>query len=203
MTDKSKLVVTITVLLLTMIVSAALYNTYKDRVDPSTGELTKTAQLENQLPVSPSTPESTNALAMKATDFTMQDSEGNDVLLSSFKDKPVVLNFWTSWCSHCKAEMPRFEEAYKKYGDQVQFIMLNAVKSEKNRDDGRTFIKNSEYTFPVFYDVDGKAMTLYTIRGFPATIFIDKDGNIVEKSLGELTSEKLDENIQKLIEASK
>lgn len=199
MTDKSRLAVTITVLLLTMIVSAAIYNTYKDRVDPTTGELTKTAQLEDQVPVSPDAPESLDALATKAADFTMQDADGNDVLLSSFKGKPVIVNFWTSWCSYCKTEMPRFEEAYKKYGDQIQFIMLDAVKSEKNRDDGRIFIKNSQYTFPVFYDMDGKAMTLYAIRGFPATFFIDKDGNIVERAIGELSSEKLEENIQKLL----
>ncbi|MEA5136248.1 MAG: TlpA disulfide reductase family protein [Candidatus Fimivivens sp.] len=199
MTDKRKLAVTISVLLLTMIVSAAIYNAYKDRVDPSTGKLTRTVQLENQVPVSSTEPESLDALATKALDFSMKDTDGNDVKLSSFEGKPVVLNFWTSWCSHCKAEMPHFEEAYKQYGDQVQFIMLNAVKSEKSSEDGRNFIKSSGYTFPVFYDTDGKAATLYSIRGFPATIFIDKDGQIVERSLGELTREKLEENIQKLV----
>ncbi|HWP52367.1 MAG TPA: TlpA disulfide reductase family protein [Clostridia bacterium] len=203
MTDKSKLAVTITVLLLTMIISAAIYNTYKERVDPSTGKLTNTAQLNNQVPVSSTDPEALDAAATKATDFTMQDANGNTVLLSSFIGKPVVLNFWTSWCSHCKTEMPNFENAYKQYGNQVQFIMLNAVKSEKSSEDGRDFIKNSAYTFPVFYDTDGKATTAYAIRGFPATIFIDKDGNIVEKSLGEVTREKLDENIRLLIEPAK
>lgn len=202
MTDKRKLAVTITVLLLTMIISAAIYNAYKDRVDPSTGEMAKTVQIEEQVPVSPDAPESLDALA-KAKDFTMKDANGNDVLLSSFQGKPVVLNFWTSWCSHCKAEMPNFEEAYKQYGNQVQFVMLNAVKSEKGVEDGSTFIKNSAYTFPVFYDMDGNATALYAIRGFPATIFIDKDGNIVERSLGELTHEKLDQNIQKLLELKK
>ncbi len=199
MTDKKKLAVTITVLLLTMIISAAIYNSYKDRVDPSTGELTRTAQLENQIPVGPNGPEALDAVATQASDFTMQDAEGNNVLLSSFEGTPVVLNFWTSWCSYCKAEMPDFEEAYKQYGDQVQFVMLNVVKSEKNSEDGRNFIRNAGYTFPVFYDTEGNATTLYAIRGFPATIFIDKDGRIVEKSLGKITPEKLDQNIQKLI----
>ncbi len=198
MTDRRKLVVTITVLLLTMIISAAIYNNYKDRVDPSTGELTRTAQLENEIPVLPNAPEALE-VATKATDFTMQDAEGNSVLLSSFEGKPVVLNFWTSWCSYCKAEMPDFEEAYKQYGDQVQFVMLNATKSEKNSADGENFIKSTGYTFPVFYDPDGNATTLYAIRGFPATIFIDKDGNIAAKNLGKITRAKLDENIQKLI----
>lgn len=199
MTDKRKLAVTVTVLLLIMIVSAAIYNAYKDRVDPSTGQLTRTAQLENEVPISQDTPETLDTVAAKASDFTMQDANGNEVLLSSFEGKPVVLNFWTSWCSYCKAEMPYFEEAYKQYGNQVQFIMLNAVKSEKNSEDGKNFIKNSAYTFPVFYDTDGKAMTSYAIRGFPATIFIDKDGKIVEKSLGALTKEKLNQNIQAII----
>lgn len=198
MTDKRKLAVTISVLLLTMIVSAAIYNAYKDRIDPSTGKLTRTVQLKDQVPVNSTEPETRDALAIKALDFTMQDPDGNNVNLSSFEGKPVILNFWTSWCTYCRAEMPHFEEAYKQYGDQIQFIMLNAVKSEKNAEDGRNFINSSGYTFPVFYDTDGKATTLYSIRGFPATIFIDKDGKIVERSLGELTREKLNENIQKL-----
>ncbi|WMJ84663.1 TlpA family protein disulfide reductase [Oscillospiraceae bacterium LTW-04] len=199
MTDKRRLAVTISVLLIMMVVSAAIYNAYKDRIDPSTGKLTRASQLKNQVPVTSTAPETLDALASKASDFTMKDAEGNDILLSSFEGKPVVLNFWTSWCSHCKAEMPRFEEAYKQYGDQVQFIMLNAVKSEKKEEDGKNYIQNSEFTFPVFYDMDGKAIPLYNIRGFPATMFIDKDGKIVERSLGELTQEKLDENIQKIL----
>ncbi len=199
MTDKKKLAVTITVLLLTMIISAAIYNSYKDRVDPSTGELTRTAQLENQIPVGPNEPEALDAVATKASDFTMQDAQGNNVSLASFEGKPVVLNFWTSWCSYCKAEMPDFEEAYKQYGDQIQFVMLNAVKSEKGSEDGRNFISSAGYTFPVFYDTDGNATTLYAVRGFPATIFIDKDGKITERSLGKITREKLEQNIQKLI----
>ena len=199
MTDRRKLAVALTALLLIMILSATIYNAYKDRVDPSTGKLTRAAQLENQVPVSSDAPDTLNAVATKASDFTMQEANGNNVLLSSFEGKPVVLNFWTSWCSYCKAEMPYFEDAYKQYGGQVQFIMLNAVKSEKSSEDGKNFIKDSAYTFPVFYDTDGKAMTSYGIRGFPATIFIDKDGKIVEKSLGALTKEKLDQNIQALI----
>lgn len=201
MTDKKKLAVTITVLILAMVISATIYNSYKDRVDPSTGELTRTAQLENQIPVIPAEPEALDAVSVTAADFTMQDADGNSVSLSSFEGKPVVLNFWTSWCSYCKAEMPDFEEAYKQYGDQVQFVMLNAVKSENNGEDGRRFIEDAGYTFPVFYDTDGDATTLYAIRGFPATIFIDKDGKIVERSLGKITRAKLDENIQKLIAA--
>ncbi len=202
MTDKKKLAVTITVLLLTMIISATIYNSYKDRVDPATGELTRTAQLENQIPVIPTEPEALDAVSVAAQDFAMQDAAGNSVSLSSFEGKPVVLNFWTSWCSYCKAEMPDFEAAYKQYGDQAQFVMLNAVKSENNGEDGRRFIEDAGYTFPVFYDTDGSATTLYAIRGFPATIFIDKDGKIIERSLGKITRAKLDENIEKLIAAA-
>lgn len=199
MTDKRKLAATVAVLLLTMVISALIYNSYKDRVDPSTGELTRTAQLENQIPISPDDSEALGAVAATATDFTMQNAAGNEVTLSSFMGKPVVLNFWTSWCSYCKEEMPDFEAAYEQYGDQVQFVMLNAVKSEKDSDDGRRFIENAGYTFPVFYDTDGKAATAYAIRGFPATIFIDRDGKISQRNLGKITAAKLDESIQKLI----
>ena len=54
--------------------------------------------------------------------------------LSDFKGKPVVLNFWTSWCSYCKSEMPYFESAYKQYGDKVQFIMGAHVAQSDDSD---------------------------------------------------------------------
>lgn len=200
MNDKKKLAVTATVLLVAIVVSAMIYNAYKDKVDPSTGQLTHASQL---VPISSSSQQEQDTMATAASDFMMQDANGNDIMLSNFKDTPVVINFWTSWCNYCKGEMPDFEEAYKKYGEQIQFIMLDAVKSEKNSEDGRKFIENSEYTFPVFYETEGKAMTLYGLRGFPATIFIDKEGNIIEKHIGKISKEKLNESLEALINQSK
>lgn len=190
MNDKRKLVIVVATLVVVIAASVAVYNTYKDRVDPMTGQVTEASQAMSDITVA--------ALA-KAPDFTMEDANGKTVKLSDFQGKPVVLNFWTSWCGYCKEEMPYFESAYKEYGDQVQFIMLNNAKSERTSGAGQAFIKSSGYTFPVFYETAGQAISLYGLRGFPATIFIDADGSIVSRNFGAITQEKLTQNIKSLL----
>jgi len=197
MNHKKILAVAIVVLIVIIAASAAIYKVYKDKVDPVTGTISNASQT-----LAEGTDNSIYEPAFAAAaapDFTMQDASGKTVKLSDFKGTPVVLNFWTSWCKYCKDEMPYFESAYKKYGNQVQFIMLNDVKAERSSDGGKTFMKESGYTFPVFYETEGKATTLYGLRGFPATIFIDADGNIAEKNIGAISQAKLNETIQSLL----
>lgn len=191
MNDKKKLAIVIVALVVVIAGSLAVYNVYKDRVDPVTGQVTEASQAMSDITVA--------AAQAKAPDFTMEDAAGKTVKLSDFQGKPVVLNFWTSWCSYCKEEMPYFESAYKQYGDQVQFIMLNNAKSERTSGAGQAFIKQSGYTFPVFYETAGKAVGQYGLRGFPATIFIDADGNVVSRNFGAITEEKLSQNIKSLL----
>ncbi len=190
MNNKKVLAVSIIALVVVIAASMAVYNVYVDKVDPTTGAITDASQTMAEVQT---------FAATAAQDFTMQDASGKTVKLSDFKGTPVVLNFWTSWCSYCRSEMPYFESAYKQYGDQVQFIMLNPVKSERSSNGGKTFIQESGYTFPVFYETEGKAITSYGLRGFPATIFIDANGNIVDKNLGAISQAKLNEMIQTLL----
>ena len=193
MNDKKKLVVVIAALAVLLVVSVAIYDAYKDRVDPATGTVIGDSQAMGEVSTAAANNQS------PAPDFTMEDASGKSVKLSDFKGKPVVLNFWTSWCSYCKEEMPYFESAYKEYGDKVQFIMLNPVKSERSSNGGKDFIKTAGYTFPVFYETEGKAVSQYGLRGFPATMFIDAQGSLVSKNVGAITQNKLDENIQALL----
>ncbi|MPM08227.1 Thiol-disulfide oxidoreductase ResA [bioreactor metagenome] len=190
MNNKKVLAVSIIALVVVIAASMAVYNVYVDKVDPTTGAITDASQTMAEVQT---------FAATAAQDFTMQDASGKTVKLSDFKGTPVVLNFWTSWCSYCRSEMPYFESAYKQYGDQVQFIMLNPVKSERSSNGGKTFIQESGYTFPVFYETEGKAITSYGLRGFPATIFIDANGNIVDKNLGAISQAKLNEMVQTLL----
>jgi len=188
--EKKKMGVVIVSLVVVVAVSVLLYSMYKDRVDPVTGKWNPTAS--NAVV----TIGDANELA---PDFTMEDADGKAVKLSDFKGKPVILNFWASSCSYCKAEMPYFQSAYQKYGDSAQFVMLNVVNSERSSNDGRNFIQESTYTFPVFYETAGKAMGLYGLRGLPATIFIDSDGKIVQKAVGAITQPRLTNAINNLI----
>jgi len=125
-----------------------------------------------------------------APDFVMQTPDGSEVRLSDYFGKPIVLNFWASWCPPCKGEMPHFEEAFKNNSD-INFIMLNVTASD-SMTDAKAFVEENGYTFPVFYDTDGMASYIYGAASLPTTFFIDAEGNLVTYAVGALSAEKLD-----------
>jgi peroxiredoxin len=116
-----------------------------------------------------------------APDFVVYTADGDAVNLSDFKGKPVVINFWAKDCPYCVSEMPDFQKAYEKYGDEVVFMMichLGFSNSTVARE--QAFIDSKGYTFPVYYDVDGEAVTQYGIRGIPNTYFVKSNGGLYE-----------------------
>lgn len=136
-----------------------------------------------------------------APDFTVENAEGKKVTLSSFEGKPVILNFWASWCSPCKTEMPDFQAAYDTYGEDIQFMMVNMTDgARETRQSGEDFIKEQGFTFPVFYDVDLEAAYAYYVTSIPITYFIDAEGNILAAGRGMLDSEALEKGISILME---
>ena len=138
----------------------------------------------------------TESNKISAPDFTVTDVDGNSVNLSDFKGKPVVLNFWATWCYYCKLEMPDFNEAYKEYPD-VQFLMVNATGTNgETVESAKVFIEQEKYEFPVFFDTQHDALRTYGVSSYPQTIFIDKDGNIVSHRVGMLTKDVLEQNIE-------
>lgn len=115
----------------------------------------------------------------KAPDFTVTDKDGNKVKLSDFKGKPVVINFWATWCYYCTEEMPDFNTAYKEY-PEVQFLMINATDGVRETVKvAKEYVADNNFEFDVFFDTEFDAVDTYGVTGFPMTIFIDKDGNLI------------------------
>ena len=136
-----------------------------------------------------------------APDFTVYDKEGNEVKLSDFKGKPVVINFWASWCAPCRNEMPSFEKLYQELGEDVQFMMVNLTGSPRESATEADALLNEEgYTFPVFYDHDSDASYTYGASQIPATYFVDADGKLVTHGIGALSEETLRTGIEKIVE---
>jgi len=126
-----------------------------------------------------------------APDFTVLDAEGNEAKLSDFFGKPIVLNFWASWCYYCTLEMPDFNEAYHNNPD-IQFLMVNVTDGDRETMDiARKYIEDNGYDFPVFYDTTLEAAMTYGASGLPMSFFIDKNGNLVTYAAGMLTAENL------------
>ena len=97
-----------------------------------------------------------------APDFTVYDAEGNPVQLYDYIGKPLVVNFWASWCGPCQMEMPHFEDKYQELGDEVQFLMINMTDGGRETvDSASAFIAEKGYTFPVLYDTDSNAALTY------------------------------------------
>ena len=140
----------------------------------------------------PDTSESTEQALSMAPDFTVYDGDGNPVNLSDFIGKPVILNFWASWCGPCKNEMPDFEAAYQEYGDKIHFIMVNCTDGYRETvESAKKFIANQGYTFPVYYDMDSDAAYTYGASSIPMTFFIDAEGHAVAYKPGMLDQEIL------------
>lgn len=135
-----------------------------------------------------------------APDFTVLDYEGNEVKLSDYKGKPVVLNFWATWCYYCKEEMPDFNVAYEKYPD-VQFLMVNATDGvQETVSTAKKYVEDEAFTFPVFFDTEGDAVNAYYVSGFPSTYFINAKGELVTYANGMLDLETLEKGIEYITE---
>lgn len=120
-----------------------------------------------------------------APDFTVYDYDGNAYKLSDFTGKPVILNFWASWCPPCKSEMPDFEKAYNEYGEEIVFMMINLTDGERETvDKGQEHINNEGYTFPVYFDTEFSANYNYSTGSIPSTFFINAEGEVAAYAVG-------------------
>lgn len=155
---------------------AALSNNYKSN---------------NAIPIEKSTSKQ-EAKKYPAPDFTVFDSQGNKVKLSYFAGKPVVLNFWASWCPPCKAEMPIFNEVYADSKDDIVFLMVDLVDGQRETQaKGQNYVEDQGFAFPIYFDTEQQAAVAYGISSIPTTLFIDSDGNIITSNQGTVDKETL------------
>jgi len=181
----------IVILLIAVIVAGALVIGRRPAVEPA-------ATIASEPAVS--TAAATEARADLAPDFTMYDIDGNAVKLSDFRGKPVILNFWASWCGPCKAEMPDFEEAYRTYGQEVQFLIVNLTDGNSETvETASSFIADQGYTFPVYYDVAIEGAMAYRVYAIPVTYFLDAEGAVRAFNEGMISADVLESNITALL----
>lgn len=135
-----------------------------------------------------------------ATDFMVYDREGNAVKLSEMRGKPVVINFWATWCGPCKSELPAFQQAFETYGEDVQFMMVDMVSGRTETKAGAIeYVDGQGYTFPLYFDEDETAVVAYEITAVPATFVINAEGELVESHVGAMDYAAIEALLQQVL----
>ncbi|WP_235860257.1 peroxiredoxin family protein [Rossellomorea aquimaris] len=120
----------------------------------------------------------------KAIDFKLKDLSGEEVTLSQFKGKKVIINFWATWCPPCKEEMPVMEDFYKKNRDEIEILAIN-IDPQYNV---KEYQQSLGLSFPILLDEDDKINKAYDILTVPTTYVINEQGLITHKQIGAITS---------------
>lgn len=137
-----------------------------------------------------------------APDFTVTDGGGNRVSTADLSGKPVILNFWATWCPPCRSELPAFDKLYRQYGNEVSFMMIDLTDGYRETVEGvKKFISENGYTFPVYYDTEGSAAEAYIVSSIPFTVAVGRNGNIVGTHLGAMSEAALEKLIKTVKEA--
>ena len=151
---------------------------------------------ETGAPQDSAAPEETEPPKVEAPDFTVENADGEEVKLSDYVGKPIVLNFWASWCSPCKSEMPEFNAAWEELEGEVQFLMVNMTDGARETvESAREYVEGEGFTFPVLFDTKSEAAIAYSAYSLPTTYFIDAEGYVTARAVGAIDGETLQKGL--------
>lgn len=197
MKEKKALLIIILGFVLLLACAGLLYSRLSEKAAPEQMEVEVSYETETDMPAEE---ESAEELPM-APDITLYDAEGNAVQLSDFFGKPIILNFWASWCPPCKGEMPDFHAVWKEQGEEIQFLMVNLTDgSRETVETAQAFIEEQGYEFPVYFDLDQRGLQDYQAYSIPTTYFLDAEGHAIARATGAIGLETLNEGIRLITE---
>ncbi len=144
--------------------------------------------------------------SVPAPDFTLTDQFGESHTLSDYQGQIVFLNFWATWCSPCKSEMPDIQALYEAHGGNAEDLVVLGVAQpgvgrEGSSEDIANFLAEGGYTYPVVMDEDGSVFAQYGIRAFPTTFMISSDGTVYGYVEGAISAEIMEDIVRQTVEA--
>lgn len=195
--NKKVLIITLVAFSVVLGVAAVLY--------PKLSAGMQTAQLvttptETTAPAEAAVPATTEATqedprTVQAPELTFLDWDGNEVKLSDYFGKPIVLNFWAHWCGPCQREMPEFNAMYEELGGEVTFLMVHMGAAVE---EGKAKVTEGGYTFPVVFDTQSAAAYIYGVSAYPTSFFIDADGNVQGYYVGIMNRSLLQQGVDRI-----
>lgn len=135
---------------------------------------------------------------VQAPDFELTSLDGRRVKLSDFRGKAVLLNFWATWCSPCKVEMPWFVDLQNKYGNDG-LVVLGVALDDTDSDKIAKFASEMGVNYPVLLGTDKVSEDYGNVQYLPTSFYIDRDGKIVGKGTGLLARSEVEQNVQKAL----
>jgi peroxiredoxin len=132
-----------------------------------------------------------------APDFTVTGIDGKKLALSAYKGKVVLLDFWATWCSPCRAEIPHFVEMQDKYGPQG--FQVIGISMDDDAGPVREFYQQFKMNYPVAVGDDKLAQSFGGVLGLPVNFIIDREGHIVKKFLGATDVSAFDKEVGDLL----
>ena len=168
-----KKVIGIVFMIFILIGGAIYFNLSRNEMDNRGKQATHTINRE-ELP----------KINFQAPSFSLSALDGKNYSLEDTKGKPVMINFWASWCGPCKLEAPELSSLYKQYEGKFTLYAINLTNTESSLNDVKGFAENFGYSFPILLDEKGEIAEKYLIKPIPTTYFVNSDGIIVDQILG-------------------
>jgi cytochrome c biogenesis protein CcmG/thiol:disulfide interchange protein DsbE len=134
----------------------------------------------------------------QAPDFTLADLDGNPVRLADLRGRPVIVNFWASWCGPCVEEFPLLRDVAARHA--ADGLAIVGIVYEDRSEAARSFMERNAATWVAAMDPGERAATAYGIVGPPETFFIGRDGTIVARQIGQLSAASLEDNVAAIID---
>ena len=135
-----------------------------------------------------------------APDFLLQTLDGGDFRLSDYRGRPLVLNFWATWCAPCRKEIPQFVDAYDRFRDGG--LVVVGVNLQESKGIVRDYADDFGMEFPIVMDRDGRVGERYRLLGLPMTFFIDRAGVVRSVFAGPFVEQSRGTNVQGAIASS-
>jgi thiol-disulfide isomerase/thioredoxin len=138
-----------------------------------------------------------NVTGAQSPEFELKTLDGKTLKLSDLRGQAVLLNFWATWCTPCKVEMPWFVEFQKEYGPQG-FTVVGVALDDSGENVVAEFAKEMKVNYPIVMGTDAVG-DAYAVQGLPITFYIGRDGVIQDRSIGLVSRAEIEEHIKKAV----